>query len=131
MPDKLPEPVKLDLRNLTQAHIDEALPKIGQCKYAAPCIIGTLMPEDVRERFDNTDENGLMAGLVGASGYQLDQNPVIGELVSQDLVEFPDDRQRDLASELQMAFDNDGIIRFRDAVNKVNRAYDLNLVVPV
>lgn len=45
-------PVKIDLRNLTQAKLDLALKVRAEvplsCKYSAPCIIGTLIPEDAK-----------------------------------------------------------------------------------
>lgn len=42
--------VKIDLNDLTQAHLDECRPHLGRdCTYRAPCIIGTLIPKDLRE----------------------------------------------------------------------------------
>ena len=116
------KPVKLDLRNLTQAHIDEAMPHLGQCLYSAPCIIGTLIPEHQREKFDN---------LNGELEY-IDDLPMISELVAQDLIEFPDDVQAGLAKTLQLAFDNKeyGQSRFAAAIEEVNRVLGLNLKVP-
>lgn len=40
--------IKIDLRDLTQAHLDECAPALGQCYNTAPCIIGTLMTPDER-----------------------------------------------------------------------------------
>lgn len=40
--------IKIDLRDLTQAHLDACAPVLGQCFNTAPCIIGTLMTPDER-----------------------------------------------------------------------------------
>ena len=44
--------IKIDLCDLTEAHLEEALPHMGACSYASPCIIGTLMPKRKRKGFD-------------------------------------------------------------------------------
>lgn len=48
--------IHIDLRNLTQAHVDEVLPYMGECSYASPCIIGTLVPKEHREYLDKCRE---------------------------------------------------------------------------
>jgi len=40
---------KIDLNDLTQAHLDECRPHMGVEAYKAPCVIGTLLPKEVRE----------------------------------------------------------------------------------
>jgi len=40
--------IKIDLRDLTQAHFDECAPVLGHSHNTAPCIIGTLMTPDER-----------------------------------------------------------------------------------
>lgn len=42
------QPITIDLRNLTPAHLEEAKPHMGEGRYRDPCIIGTLIPEDQR-----------------------------------------------------------------------------------
>ena len=46
-----PALVHIDLRALTPAHLEEARPFMGSCDYAAPCIIGTLIPPGFRRHF--------------------------------------------------------------------------------
>lgn len=83
-------PIKIDLRNLTQAHVDEALNHLGECLYSAPCIIGTLIPVKDRDRLDYAPDYGG-GGIL--------------HLARDGHVEFPDDAQRDDAYEIQKAFD--------------------------
>lgn len=40
--------IKLDLRDLTPAHLEEAKPHMGKCRYHSPCIIGSLIPAEQR-----------------------------------------------------------------------------------
>lgn len=93
-------PLKLDLNNLTAAHLAAAEPNchaLGAiCEYAAPCIIGTLIPEDQRLRLDNhNDELGDNFG----------EQPQIGSLIDAGLVEFPEGQRAD-AEQMQTAFDS-------------------------
>ena len=46
-------PIKIDLRDLTQEHLDEAFKHLGDCDYTAPCIIGVLMEESDRFRINS------------------------------------------------------------------------------
>ncbi len=82
----MPEPVHIDLRNLTPAHLAAALHHLGACAYRAPCIIGTLMPKEFREQIPP-------------------QGARVGTLVDRGLVVLPRD-QRKAAEDLQKAFDN-------------------------
>ena len=57
--------VKLDLNDLTQAHLDECRPHCGWgCTYDAPCIIGTLIPKDVREDPAMPQHSGINGGRI-------------------------------------------------------------------
>jgi hypothetical protein len=80
--------LKLDLYELTQAKLDEAGEHCGDlCRYAAPCIIGTIVPADQRERLDAFDDSSILS------------------LVKEGEVEFPDTAQRMDAIAMQRAFD--------------------------
>lgn len=82
--------INLDLRNLTQAHIDEALPHIGGCRYNDPCIIGTLIPVDQRKAFDTYGPEGPSS---------------VENLIDVGQFRFPEGEQEWAASEIQEAFD--------------------------
>jgi hypothetical protein len=75
--------IKIDLRDLTQAHLDECAPALGTCSNAAPCIIGTLMTRDERNY-------RLFASVVS--------------LKKEGVLEIPDDQYVD-AIAMQAAFD--------------------------
>lgn len=85
--------IKINLLDLTEAHLKEALPHLGACHYASPCIIGTLIPVEHRERLDNHGEFG---------------SPMINQLVKEGVVEFADERQARIAANMQTRFDNPG-----------------------
>ena len=82
-------PIPLDLRDLDDAKVAEAMPHMGECKYAAPCIIGTLIPVEMRAGLDGYDP------------------PNIATLIQKGRFDFPDDAQRKLAFNLQAAFDSE------------------------
>lgn len=94
-----PTPIQLDLRDLTDAMIAEALPHSGACSYQAPCIIGTLMTLADRTRFD-------------------DGSPTIEHLLETDRVEMPAN-QHELAVNLQNAFDCDNLTGFDNLIAKI------------
>lgn len=94
-----PYPIKIDLRDLTQAHLDEAVPHMGKCSYASPCIIGSLIPVEHREAFDNRNRELKEHGILS--------QPTVGILAHAKLIEFADPEQQDAAAELQEYFDND------------------------
>ena len=75
--------IKIDLRDLTQAHLDECAPVLGSCSNSAPCIIGTLMTPDERN-----------------------YRPLasVGSLRREDILEIPDEQVED-AMRMQWAFD--------------------------
>jgi len=78
---------KIDLNDLTQAHLDEARAKLGMQTYRAPCIIGTLIPKEVREDPDFPQSAGIN-----------------GERIKQ-FVEYPLEQFDDL-TKLQDRFDS-------------------------
>lgn len=82
-------PIKLDLRDLTRDRIAEAFEEPGRCRYAAPCIIGTLIPAALRGEVDD------IAG----------PNNDVTSLVDAGIFEFPNDEQRKDADRLQARFD--------------------------
>lgn len=92
----IPSAIEIDLRNLSQEHLAQCLPKMGMCSYAAPCIIGTLLPVENRERLDNYEE--LEAAFDGLGGTGID------DLIKSGIITIPDG-QYDLACALQAAFD--------------------------
>ena len=87
--------IKLDLRDLTPAHLEEAKPHMGKCRYHSPCIIGSLIPPDKRR----------MRGI--KQTHDLSQQPF----------EFPDDQVID-AQNMQNAFDEN---RWDKVVEIANR----------
>lgn len=42
--------IQIYTARLTQAHLDEAFPHMGACRYTSPCIIGTLMTPEERTK---------------------------------------------------------------------------------
>lgn len=82
-----PMSIQIDLRQLTQEHLNQCEPHAGRCHYAAPCIIGTLVPEDQRANLD--EPTGFAS---------------IDSLVDDSYLTIPED-QIDAAIELQAAFD--------------------------
>jgi hypothetical protein len=79
-------PIHIDLRDLTPEKLAECKPRLGVYRYSAPCIIGTLVPEDERGRMD----------AVGGS---------IGGLLDDGVVTMPEDQEVD-AIRLQRVFDS-------------------------
>lgn len=75
--------ISINLMDLTEDKIAEAMPHIGACRYDAPCIIGTLIPVKYRE------------GLEGRG---------ILNMCSEGLIEMPRE-QWSLAHKLQSSFD--------------------------
>ena len=90
------QPIMLDLRNLTDEKVAEAMPHLGECFYSSPCIIGTLLSPEDRVRFDNCN---------GELGDGMEDQPMIGKLMKMGFVKFPDGRQALLARNLQASFD--------------------------
>lgn len=79
--------ITLDLRKLTDAKVKRALTNVGNCRYSAPCILGTLIPASKRLKFDGQT------------------NGAIDVLAKRGLVRFPGQSQLHLATALQRAFD--------------------------
>ena len=80
--------IGIDLNNLTQAHLDEAKPHMGKCRYSSPCIIGALLTPSHRDYLDSDGD---------------DQS--VGVLQYKGFVRVPDDQLLD-AIHLQTAFDD-------------------------
>ncbi len=89
----MPIPVRIDLRNLTQAHVALAMDGLGLYLYSSPCIIGTLMTPEERARLDS-DENREDEEVLD-----------VAELSERGLLEMPDD-QLYSAIVLQNAYDS-------------------------
>lgn len=77
--------IQLDLKNLTQEMVNEALPHMGTPRYDAPCLIGAMMAPGDRDLVSNLNN--------------------IGVLVAHGVVQFPDAEQVVIAQALQEAFD--------------------------
>lgn len=73
----------LDLRNLTEDIIAEAMPHLGVYMYTAPCIIGAMVPAECRDE------------MIGLARWEPEEWTT---------VRFPEE-QRELAGRLQLAFD--------------------------
>jgi len=92
--------IKINLDDLTQEKLDEAMPHYGSCRYASPCIIGALIPEDMREPLDQGD----ISEVFGRKS--LDPQSAINTLSKKKIVEFPSAAQTREAQRIQFAFDN-------------------------
>ena len=79
-------PIHIDLRDLTPEKLAECKPHMGERWYSAPCVIGTLVPEDERGRMDAAEGS-------------------IGVLLRWGTVTMPEDQQND-AFLLQYSFDD-------------------------
>ncbi len=91
-------PIHIDLRNLTEDHLYEAYKWLGECRYDAPCIIGTLMTE--------TERTLLSEKLATAIADE------IGPVIKGGLVTIPPEQFED-AERLQDYFDSfdwDGVL---------------------
>ncbi len=95
--------IQIDLKNLRQADYDTAKNNMGPgpcgCAYAAPCIIGTLVPEEAREYLDAQECSSL------------------GYLLIQGEVSLPEGQKED-AKAMQMAFDANEPERLANFVRK-------------
>jgi len=85
-------PIKIDLNDLTPAHLEACKPHMGSCEYNSPCVIGTLMEPKQREWL--AAEVPMMP---------LDE---VGPLVHRGLISIPEEQLKD-AEFLQAAFDTD------------------------
>jgi hypothetical protein len=82
------KPIEIDLDDLTPAKVRRALKNVGDARYAAPCIIGTLIPAQRRRALDRLDD------------YR------IGSLVRRGVVKFAKPGQARTAATLQDRFDS-------------------------
>lgn len=99
--------IKLDLRNLTQAHIEEARPNEGRCSYSSPCIIGALMTPEERASLATSD-------------FDLED---ITHLVANGIMTFTTPEQAEQARTIQFAFD----CLSRDEINRALKAINPEL----
>lgn len=103
---------KINLDQLTQAHVDEAMVNFGVgCNYAAPCIIGTLVHPDKREIFDN------ICNHPDDETISIDDSTV-DTLSMHGLFEFPNIDQQREAGEMQCAFDSGNVVQLRILLEK-------------
>jgi len=86
--------IKLDLTQLTQAHIDRAMPHREQCAYSAPCLIGTLMTEQDLAWLKKQEIEEVWADQCSVDVLTLHQ-----------IIEFAEPGQESLAQSIQNAFD--------------------------
>ena len=97
-------PITIDLRtDLTDEVVAAALPHIGACLYSAPCIIGAMIPEDMRASLDHPS----------------DGNTAITCHTARGRVRFLSGQQTRKAKRLQQAFDCDGDEEFLRVLAKV------------
>jgi hypothetical protein len=85
--------IKIDLRDLTAEKLEEAKPHMKLCDYAAPCIIGSLVPPARRK---------WLAEMADPEGCGVQDN--IGNLINQGFIILPAE-QHEAAREMQNAFD--------------------------
>lgn len=90
--------IKINLDDLTQAHIDEAAPFLRHCSYSAPCIIGALMPEHLRAAADDPLEDS-------------DGSASIEALVKCGRIELADPSQIHALGDIQDAFDAGDVLK--------------------
>ena len=120
--------IKLDLHNLTEEKIAEAMTNIGKCTYSSPCIIGALMTPEQRKLCDQAmpmEFAGMFWTPTGAGVAGLDQ------LINRCIVSFPAD-QVDVAISLQDKFDTadfDNGKRFNEVLSQVRDLYMENVNV--
>jgi len=103
------EPIRLDLtKDLTIERIKEALPHLKgkSCKYTAPCIIGTMLPEELRAQIDDGEVDEENTG------------PHVKRLAELGVLEFATYTQLDDAQALQLAFDDGACGKFLDVAER-------------
>lgn len=82
--------IQLNLDNLTQAMVDQALPNMGDCNYSSPCLIGAMMTHEQRAYLSEKGSDNCAVGQC-------------------DHIQFPDPEQARVATEIQRAFDRDNL----------------------
>lgn len=88
--------ITIDLKTaLTDEAIEAARPHVGACNYAAPCIIGAMVPPDHRRALDKVRDYDCSPGPT-----------TVDTLVEMGVLGFADSRQVELATMLQDTFDN-------------------------
>lgn len=106
-------PIHIDLNQLTQAHVDEAMDaRYGTCCYEGPCIIGTLVPEHLRSGLDQANT---------------ESDTEIATLVKDGFVKFATPAQAKLAQRLQGAYDRTSSEHFEDVLHDLNPSLKVNI----
>lgn len=100
-------PIHIDLRNLSEEHLAQCLPHMGECSYEGPCIIGTLVAPDKRAGLDDYEAMLIDIPDLGGTG--------IDDLIASGVVTVPEG-QKELAQKLQLAFDCSRINEVRSIV---------------
>lgn len=97
-------PIHIDLRtDLPKVREFANREEMGKCKYASPCAIGAMMPEDRRARFDRGQLH-------------------IGVLLDRGSVIAPSDQHDDLL-DLQQPFDSNESGEFDRVLAKLEAKY--------
>ena len=78
--------IQLNLDNLTQEMVDEALPNVGECSYSSPCLIGAMMTPQQR-RYISKDSDYAAVGMCHE-------------------IQFPNKDQASKAERIQVSFDS-------------------------
>lgn len=107
-------PVHIDLVNLDDAKLAEAMPNMSECKYSAPCIIGTLFTPEQRKHFDALNVNTGELDNVDTAN--------LHSLIVNGYVTIPHD-QRDYAVSLQLAFDGEDISSIEEIYTQIREKF--------
>lgn len=107
--------IKLNLYNLTQENVNEALEARydpshdagSSCRYSAPCIIGSLLTSAERDSIRDTENDKTQVNVV----------------VHRGVFEFPDHKQASLAFRIQSAFDRGRLAELEDLL----KPFDLTI----
>ena len=97
--------ITIDLtKDLTIDRIKEALPHMKACKYSAPCIIGSMIPVELRAALDDTNNK--------------EDSPNVGSLLLHDVLVFAHPNQAFDAASLQRTFDAGRRAEFLEACSR-------------
>ena len=106
------EPIELDLRR-DLPKVRERWRKVvrqrGKCRYAAPCIVGAMVPPELRADLDMP-----LDGKIGS--------PTVGSLITAGKITVPKDHAADLI-ELQIVYDNEDLESFKEELARVEAKY--------
>ena len=71
------EPITIDLNDLTEEYLEfSLLNRAYGCMYSSPCIIGTLIPENLRTRLDNCSDNTTIRNLIRLGYIKLPEDQI-------------------------------------------------------